>query len=128
MIAGRVTDDGEPVVMLDVAGQPWSATIDTGFNGDLELPDTLRPFVNARFFARTRSFLAAGQSIEEDAYWVDFPFDEQIIAALATFVEGDEILIGTNLLRQYRLEINFVTRTVLLERVEAVGADGAAGK
>jgi hypothetical protein len=36
-----VTDEGEPVIMLTVAGQTWSATIDTGFNGELELPDAL---------------------------------------------------------------------------------------
>jgi hypothetical protein len=48
---------------------------------------------------------------------VDFPFDGQTVTAQATFVPGGEILIGTHFLRQYRLEINFVHRTVLLERV-----------
>jgi hypothetical protein len=84
--------------------------------------------MNARFFAKARAFLAAGQSVEEDTYAVDFPFDGETVAALATFVPGDSILIGTGLLRRYRLEINFVARTVLLERVEEVGADGAAGE
>jgi predicted aspartyl protease len=117
MIVGTVTDEGVPTVALTVAGRTWLATIDTGFNGDLELPAGLQPFVNARFFARARSFLAAGQSVEEDTYIVDFPFDGSIVTVLSTFVLGQEVLIGTGLLRQYRLEINFVERTVLLERI-----------
>lgn len=47
---------------------------------------------------------------------VDFPFDGTVTAE-ATFVPGQEILIGTRLLSRYRLEVNFVQRTVLLERV-----------
>lgn len=39
------------------------------------------------------------------------------MAAEATFVATDEILIGTRLLRNHRLEINFATGEVLLERV-----------
>lgn len=128
MIVGTVTEEGEPVITLIVAGQTWSATIDTGFNGELELPDALRPFVNARFFAKARAFLAAGQSVEEDAYAVDFPFDGETVTALATFVTGRSILVGTGLLWQYRLEINFVEQTVLLERVGESRAGAAAGE
>jgi len=38
------------------------------------------------------------------------------VQATATFVNGPEILIGTNLLRAYRLEIKFASQTVGLER------------
>lgn len=41
MLAGTVTDDGVPVIMLLVAGQMWSGILDIGFNGDLELPESL---------------------------------------------------------------------------------------
>lgn len=37
-MTGTVTDDGVPIIMLPVAGQMWPGIIDTGFNGDLELP------------------------------------------------------------------------------------------
>jgi predicted aspartyl protease len=116
VIVGTVNDAGIPTIALTVAGLTWSATIDTGFNGDLELPTLLRPFVNARFIGHVLSLLAGGQSVEEDTYRVDFPFDGQTVVAQATFVPGGEILIGTHFLRGYRLEINFVERTVLLER------------
>ena len=42
MIEGIVSEDGVPVIELDVGGQRWQAIIDTGFNGELELPERLR--------------------------------------------------------------------------------------
>jgi hypothetical protein len=117
VIAGSVTDNGVPVITLVVAGQTWLATIDAGFNGDVELPEALRPAVRPRFIGRISSALAGGQSLEEDVYLVDFPFDGRTLRAEATFVPDSEILIGTQLLRPYRLEIHFPERTVLLERV-----------
>jgi predicted aspartyl protease len=103
--------------MLVVAGQPWRAIIDTGFNGDLELPDSFRFSVHPRYRGRTQSILAGGQAVVEDYYQVDFPFDGEAVLAEATFVPGNEILIGTQLLQRHRLEINFPAGTVLLERI-----------
>jgi predicted aspartyl protease len=116
VILGVVSVQGLPTIILRIAGQDWPATIDTGFNGDLELPDALRDTLNAQFVGRATATLAGGQSVEEDVYLVDFPFDGRIVQAEATFVTGNRILIGTNLLREYSLQINFVSRTVQLER------------
>jgi hypothetical protein len=41
MLQGRVRPDGTPVVLWPVAGSTWTAIVDTGFNGDLELPEVL---------------------------------------------------------------------------------------
>lgn len=117
MIVGSIEAEGVPVVVVTVAGTYWPAFIDTGFNGDLELPTSILPLVNARFLIRTSFLLAAGQTVEEDVYLVDFPFDGQTYSAEATFVERDEILIGTNLLRDHLLEVDFPAQTVRLERV-----------
>lgn len=46
MIAGTVSDDGVPTITLGIVGQNWSAIIDTGFNGDLELPLSLHGQLN----------------------------------------------------------------------------------
>ena len=116
MIAGTVRPDGVPVVTLSLGGRDWTAIIDTGFSGDLELPTSLRPLVNARFLGQARSLLAGGQMIIEDIYLVDFPFDGQVVSAEATFVAGSEILPGTHLMRYHRLEVWFAAGTVLLER------------
>lgn len=116
MIDGTITDDGVPTITLKVAGSEWSSIIDTGFNGDLELPEVLRGRLNDQPIGRLKATLAGGQTIEEDAFTVDFPFDDQIIQAIATFVPDSQILIGTNLLRDYYLQIRFATGTLTLER------------
>ena len=117
MIQGTVSADGVPTIILSIASQDWTATIDTGFNGDLELPFALRNSLNAHYIGRATSALAGGQTIEEDVYLVDFPFDGKVIQAEATFVADRQILIGTRLLREYRLQVDFVSQTVELERV-----------
>ena len=117
VLTGTVTDDGVPQLLLTVAGQSWAATIDTGFNGELELPNHLRQAVNARFIGRIQVALGGGQHMEEDLYLVDFPFDGETLLAEATFVPGQEILLGTHLRRRYRLTIDFPAQAVQLERV-----------
>ena len=61
--------------------------------------------------------LAAGQTVIEQLFEVQIVFDGQPIMAEATFVPGSQILIGTALLRQHRLEINFKTSQVVIDRV-----------
>lgn len=101
-----------------MGGTDWTGVVDTGFNGDLELPSSLKAVVNAQFLCRIRSLLAAGQTIEEDNFLVEIPFDGSIVTAEATFTETNEILIGTGLLRRYRLEIDFPKVTLRLEKVQ----------
>jgi clan AA aspartic protease len=116
LIEGSVCDDGVPVIDVEVAGTSWRAIIDTGFNGELELPERLREHSNARMVGRVTSILAANQRVEEDVYLVDFPFDGATVRVQATFVDGDEILVGTRLLRGHRLRIDFPAKTVTIER------------
>ena len=81
LITGTVSDAGVPTITLTVAGQLWTAIVDTGFNGDLELPERLRGLLNARHVGRVMSALAGGQIIEEDAFQIEFPFDGQLLVA-----------------------------------------------
>ena len=55
MIQGTVSDTGVPTIMLSIVGQAWPATIDTGFNGDLELPETLRETLNSQYIGEVVS-------------------------------------------------------------------------
>ena len=119
MIRGAVSGEGVPEITVIVGGREFAAIIDTGFNGDLEIPDSLRADVNPRYAGRFESILAGGQIIEESAYLVDFPFDGEVHTVMATFVDGSEILLGTRLLGDYRLQISFVTRLVELEHETA---------
>jgi predicted aspartyl protease len=116
LIAGLVTDEGVPTIEMRVGDRLWQSTIDTGFNGQLELPEQLRSHVNAQLVGRATSLLAANQRIEEDLFLVDFPFDGRVVRAQATFSDTTTLLIGTGLLTEYQLEIDFPARTVTLNR------------
>jgi predicted aspartyl protease len=116
LIAGSVTEDGIPMIEVSVGGRIWQCTIDTGFNGQLELSEQLRARVNPQRVGRVTSLLAANQRIEEDLYLVDFPFDGRVVRAQATFSDSSTLLIGTGLLTDYRLGIDFPARTVTLDR------------
>ena len=105
------------MIEVDVGGQRRQAIIDTGFNGEEELPERLRAHVRAQFVGCAESLLAANQRIEEDIFLVEFPFDSLHLRIEATFVDGNEILIGTGLLKNYRLQIDSPAGTVLIEKV-----------
>jgi hypothetical protein len=81
----------------------------------IELPERLKSRVNEQFVGRAMSLLAANQRIEEDVFLVNFPFDDRIVRVQATFVDSDEILIGTSMLLNYQLRIDFPARTVEIE-------------
>ena len=117
MILGAVTSDGVPTLQLDVAGQPWDAVVDTGFNGDLELPAELQAVLKSEYLGKVVSILAGGQSIVEDLYEVEFAFDGQTVSAEATYATAGQILVGTGMLQNHRLEIDFPKQTVRLERI-----------
>ena len=115
---GKVTDEGVPILTLTVGDQDWTTVIDTGFNDDLELPNHLRDIVQPQFKGQFHSLLAGGQTILEDTFEVQFPFDGQTVIAEATFTNSSEILLGTGMLRRYRLGIHFPKQTVKLNRVK----------
>ena len=118
MIVGTVDNDGVPIVLLEIGDIKQAAIVDSGFNGDLELPDYLRTAVSPIFVNRARSVLAGGQSIEEDVFTVIIPFDGRMVEAEATFSPDLLGAIGTRLLRDYRLVIDFVEKTVILSRAD----------
>ncbi len=116
MISGEVDPDGIPYVGLPLAGRTWRAVIDSGFNGDVELPLALREELDCTYAGPVLSYLAAGQAVEEDSYVVRLAFDGELVSAEATFVPGDEILIGTRVLRNHVLTIDFPAGSVRIDR------------
>ena len=80
-------------------------------------PEILREALNPQYIGEVTSVLAGGQTIKEELYQINFFFDHRVVPAEATFVIDSDILIGTRLLQEYRLQIDFVMKTVILERV-----------
>jgi predicted aspartyl protease len=118
MIEGWVDDDGVPWVEMEIAGRRWVALVDTGYNGFVDLPVQLRSQLDPLYIGRGQAELAGGFVVEEQQFVADVPFDGTSILAEVTCVAGDEILLGTALLSEHRLEIDFPARTVCLERLD----------
>lgn len=111
-----MTSEGVPQVPISIAGREWIGVVDTGFNGDLELPYALGPHLNSKYRGRTMSQLADGSIVVEESYEAQVPFDGELVEAIVTFASVNEILIGTRILRRHRVEIDFPKATVLLQR------------
>jgi predicted aspartyl protease len=116
VIVGRVNNDGVPEITIAIGNNDWPTIVDTGFNGDLELPTTLFNSLDAEYVGPLMSSLAGGQTIVEDCYQVQIPFDGEVVTAQATFVDARSILLGTRLIQGYVLTVDFPKRGVLLKR------------
>ena len=113
---GIVSRKGTPTIDWHIEGQNWLTVIDTGFDGDLELPDKLFASCVVEHIGPTLNQLAGGVIVVEELYQVRLDFDGRSILAEATFVPGDEILLGTGILLEYRMIVDFLAKTVILER------------
>ena len=117
MIAGFVDRFGIPFIPTQIAGQDLLGIVDSGFNGDLELPLEIHSDVNALYCGTVNSRLAGGQVLAEHCYLVTVEFDGTQICAEATFADSESALIGTRLMENHQLQIDFVRRSVTLTRV-----------
>ncbi len=117
MVQGALRSTGSPVVPLEVAGQVFEAVIDTGFEGGLQLPEIFMPILNRVLAGRQRYELPDGSAMVYDLYDVVVLIDGINLNLRTQFSQSDEIILGTDALQDYRLEIDFVARTVVLERM-----------
>ena len=114
MIEGVVSDDGTPMLTLNLAGRDCPMVVDTGFNGCLELPEQFRELLPKVSMGPVRSELAAGIEVEEESFMIRVHFDGRHVMAQVTFAPVIEGLLGTELLFEHRLEIDFPKATVRL--------------
>jgi predicted aspartyl protease len=117
-MTGNVDSEGTPVLRLNLAGHDWLAIIDTGFNGDLELPDVLAAHFGGIPSGQERSMLADGTIVIDDLFLIDFPFDNRVVKARVSYARARYVLIGTGLMADHRLEIDFPAKTVDIVRVQ----------
>ena len=117
MLKGLVNSRGEPVVHItliytkDRAGF-FPAVIDTGFNGTLSLPDPLIRRLGLRWIGHESYEIAAGDVVWEKVFvgrirWFGRIQEVDVLASHAK-----DILIGTRLLEDHRLIIDFRKRHV----------------
>ena len=122
MISGIVTGNGVPLIVLKLASEDWLTVVDTGFNGALELPAALSSRLILQSAGFITSELAAGVTVEEEAFRTFNEFDGEQIEVDVTFADVEQALLGTWLLAKHRLEIDFSKATVRLTRATDSGS------
>ena len=122
MISGIVTGNGVPLIVLKLASEDWLTVVDTGFNGALELPAALSSRLILQSAGFITSELAAGVTVEEEAFRTFIEFDGEQIEVDVTFADVEQALLGTWLLAKHRLEIDFPKATVRLTRATDSGS------
>ena len=116
MATGQVSATGMPVIEVEVAGNRLEAVIDTGFEGGLQLPESWRSRLNPKPYRQVTYQLGGGQTLVVVTYLVSFSLDGHIQTVETLFGESDEILLGVDAMRDYRLLIDFPAGTVALDR------------
>ena len=119
MIEGFVTDEDVPEIIMVIAGREWQTIVDTGFNGFLELPQELEANLELIDAGPVESLLASNQVIIEPSYDVEVIFDGNPILANVTFCESESVLLGTKMLKEHRLEIDFPNQSLRISRASS---------
>lgn len=117
MATGRLTSKYVALIPIELFGKPYEAVIDTGFEGSLQLPNSLFQLVNPVHYRFLTYEYGAGQTGTMPSYWVKLTIDGIEYQAETIFADTDQLLIGVEMLTGFRLEIHFVTGLVLLERM-----------
>jgi clan AA aspartic protease len=116
MIQAYFDDLGNPKVKIAVGGSRMqvevAALIDTGFNGYITLPSTIATQLGLELTSVTWVELADGSVIRNSVFSGHTTFGGQSQEVEIMMTDSDEALIGTALLSNYKLTIDFVNRTV----------------
>ena len=110
---GCFNSNNEPVVRLDVGSLSVEVLIDTGFDGSLIIPGTVADNMNLRFEAHQDFLSVTGEpffasACSTEIYWLG----RRIRVAVARCGEVSEALLGSHMLRDSRLIIDYRHRTV----------------
>ncbi len=115
-VEGKVNSALEACVKLSLAsGEEIEVVIDTGFNGDLALPQELVQDLSLPFITQTECTLAGDITHKADVAaahieWLGEIHEVRVIVMPAGFLLGTQLLEGT------RLTIDYDERTVLIEK------------
>ena len=114
MVKGIVNEDDEPVVpitlILEDKLSKFMAVVDTGFNGYLSVPQNLLEKSGWYFLGYEEYEIATGERVKEKVYLGKVIFDKEKMDSYILTSKSKDILLGTKLLRNKTLNINFRSR------------------
>jgi clan AA aspartic protease len=113
---GWVDANGEAIVPIALAaGVTINFVIDTGFDGELLLPASVAETLLLPIIGERECLVVGGAILTNftslvEIDWMGSPRVTEVILS-----EGDDYLVGTSLLRQTRLKIDYIARSVVIE-------------
>ena len=121
MIIGFVNESDEPVVevKLDLGKEKRlvNAVIDTGFNGYISVPKKLIDRSDWDFLGIEEYELASGELMRERVFLGRIEIGTEKLVAFILSSNSSDALIGTKLLKNRVLTINFADKTLKIEKV-----------
>ena len=120
MIAGFVSENDEPVVEVNLdlgkEKRPVNAVIDTGFNGYICVPKKLIDKSDWEFLGIEEYELASGELMRERVFLGRVEMGMEKLIAFILSTNSSDTLIGTKLLKNKVITINFANRTLKIEK------------
>lgn len=86
---------------------PLEPVLDTGFNDEFTLPRKYFKACELEFFGKEDYILANGTSVEEDVYFGELIIDNKRLRVFMSLTDDDEALLGTRLLDEKVVILNF---------------------
>jgi len=124
MIIGFVNESDEPVVevKLDLGKEKRAvnAVIDTGFNGYISVPKKLIDRSDWDFLGIEEYELASGELMRERVFLGRIEIGTEKLVAFILLSNSSDTLIGTKLLKNRVLTINFADKTLKIKEVVKV--------
>jgi clan AA aspartic protease len=122
MIQAYFDDSGNPKVKIAVSGNRMQveieALIDTGFDGEITLPSAIGVRLGLELTGIEDFELADGSISESFVFSGQVTLGERSQEVDIVLADISEALIGTSLLSNYQLTIDFVNRTVEIKEVQ----------
>lgn len=119
MIRGYVNKYYEPVVKISLKLKKkttdFNTVIDTGFNGYLSAPASLIKKTEWLYLGTEEYELASGEFITTNVFLGEVYFDGKYLKVYVLASESNDILIGTKLLKNKFLGINFKNNIVEIQ-------------
>ena len=121
MIPGVILPHGTPVIALKIRGTREEIMVegilDTGFDGFLCLPIVIATSLGLELLYATSSELADGTTTEDELVFAgQAEWDGTMREVEITLTHSEDTLIGTAFLTGYRVELDYSTNIVRIEK------------
>jgi clan AA aspartic protease len=114
-VEGYFNARDEPVISLQVGSLSIEVLVDTGFNGSLLIPGHVANQLDLRFEGPEEFQSVTGEVFLADAYSMEIDWlGTRITVPIATSREVSEALIGSHMLKDCRLTIDYKERSVIV--------------